>query len=223
MDMLEVMEARHSVRRYNDQPIEGMVLSELLDTIAQVNKESGLHIQLILNEPAVFSTGLATYGKLAGVKNYISLVGEKSSKLEELVGYFGQKIVLKATELGLATCWVGLTYGRRKSTAIVEPNEKEVCVISIGYADQQTFPHKSKSIEELSVVRGPMPDWFRRGMEAVQLAPSAMNRQKVKFTLHEKTVTATVSRGSFADVDLGIAKLHFELGAGEDNFTWGKP
>lgn len=223
MDVFDVMKARHSVRRYNDRTIEGDTLWELLATIDQVNIDSGLNIQLILNEPAVFSSGLAQYGKLAGVKHYISLVGKKSPKLEEQVGYYGEKVVFKATELGLGTCWVGLTYGRRKSTAFIGPEEKEVCVIAIGYADQQTFPHKSKTIEELSDVRGPMPDWFRRGMEAVQLAPSAMNRQKVKFALREKVVTPTVSRGSFADVDLGIAKLHFELGAGELNFAWGKP
>ena len=52
------------------------------------------------------------------------------------------------------------------------------------------------------------------------LAPTAMNRQNFHFTLlPNNKVKATAKPAPFAGLDLGIAKLHFELGAGKENFT----
>jgi hypothetical protein len=62
------------------------------------------------------------------------------------------------------------------------------------------------------------PDWFRKGIESVLLAPSAMNRQNFRFTqMASGKVMAVEGRGPFAGIDLGIAKLHFEIGSGKDS------
>lgn len=50
--------------------------------------------------------------RFTGVHNYIALVGKKSSKLDEMLGYYGEALVLKAQELGLNTCWVAMTHGK---------------------------------------------------------------------------------------------------------------
>lgn len=110
MDIMEAVHARHSVRSYTDKPIEGETLEALEKTIDECNRESGLHIQLIRNEPMAFGGGLAHYGKFEGVKNYLALVGKKDRQLDEKCGYYGEKIVLAAQMLGLNTCWVGLTF-----------------------------------------------------------------------------------------------------------------
>lgn len=48
-----------------------------------------------------------------------------------------------------------------------------------------------------------------------------MNQQKFKFTLIDKnTVKATAGTAFYSKIDLGIAKFHFEIGAGEENFQW---
>ena len=67
---------------------------------------------------------------------------------------------------------------------------------------------------------GPAPYWFRKGVEAALLAPTAMNQQKFKFTLRGDTVSAKAGMGFYTKVDLGIVKYHFELGAGRDRFRW---
>ena len=69
-------------------------------------------------------------------------------------------------------------------------------------------------------VEGEIPDWFRRGVQAALLAPTAMNQQKFMFTLKGSTVTAKAGAGFYSKVDLGIVKYHFELGAGTDRFQW---
>lgn len=220
MEIFEVMKARHALRSYNDKKIDETAVKELRALIDECNKESGLHIQLCLEEPKAFDSMMAHYGKFRNVKNYVALIGKKSKGMEEKIGYYGEKIVLKATERGLGSCWVAMTYSKGKCGAKIDEGEKLVCVISLGYSDESGAARKTKSIEELSRVSGTMPDWFRRGMEAAQLAPTAMNQQKFRFILKDNTVSATAGTAFYTKVDLGIAKCHFELGAGKDSFKW---
>lgn len=215
MDLKQAIEQRHSVRSYTDQKIEGEVLRELRETVDGCNQKGGLSIQLCLNEPEAFSGRMARYGSFRNVKNYIALVGKKSPELDEKCGYYGQQVVLKAQQLGLNTCWVAMTYSKGKSTATVKPGEKLLMVISLGYGESAGVSHPVKPIEQLCTVNGAMPDWFREGMQAAQLAPTAMNQQKFHFTLANDAVTATAGSGFYTKVDLGIAKCHFEIGAGK--------
>ena len=106
MSIMEAMKQRHSVRQYTDQPIDEEVLKTLQMEIETCNQESGLSIQLVTNEPKAFDSFMAHYGKFSGVTNYIALVGKKSNMLDELCGYYGERLVLKAQQLGLNTCWV---------------------------------------------------------------------------------------------------------------------
>ena len=220
MDLWEAMRARHSVRSYTDQRIGGETLNQLRQEIYACNRESGLNIQLCLNEPGAFSSLIAHYGRLRNVRNYIALVGKKDGSLEEKCGYYGEKIVLKATQLGLDTCWVGGTYRKGKAVASVGDGEKLALVISIGYGESHGSPRKTKSVEQLGRADGPTPDWFRRGLEAAQLAPTAINQQRFRFELQGNRVRAVALPGFFSKVDLGIAKVHFEIGAGPEGWHW---
>ncbi|MGB4587814.1 MAG: nitroreductase family protein [Clostridiaceae bacterium] len=222
MDALELMKARHSVRSYNDRQIDKEILSILKSVIDNCNNESGLNIQLCLNEPKAFNSLRGRLGKFRNASNYIALAGENSKNMEEKVGYYGQKFVLKATELGLGTCWVGNSYSKRKCGYKPKNGEKLYCVITFGYYDKGGVPHKTKSIEELSQVNGFIPDWFIKGMEAVQLAPTALNQQKFEISLKGNTVIVKPGFGVSTKINLGIVKYHFELGAGNSNWTWGE-
>lgn len=222
MGIFEVMENRHSVRRYTDKKIDESTKNELLKVIEECNNESGLNIQLCTEEPKAFDSFMAHYGKFSNVKNYIAIVGKKSDDFQEKCGYYGEKVVLKASELGLNTCWVALTFSKGNTVCKIEKGEKLCCVIALGYGETQGVAHKSKSIEELSKVDGVMPDWFKKGMEAACLAPTAMNQQKFLITLEGNGVKAKALTAFYSKLDLGIVKYHFELGAGKENFKWVK-
>ena len=222
MDLLEAIKSRHSVRSYTDKKIEGETLTQLRQTVDECNQKSGLSIQLCLNEPNAFTGMMARYGKFQNVKNYIALIGKKDNNLEEKCGYYGETIVLKAQQLGLNTCWVAMTYSKGKSAAVVKPGEKLVIVIALGYGETAGVQHKLKAIEELSRVNSAAPEWFSAGVEAAQLAPTAMNQQKFRFELDGNLVKASAGSGFYTKVDLGIAKYHFEIGAGESGWTWGQ-
>lgn len=220
MTIIEAIQNRHSVRSYTDKKIEGDILVALRSEIEACNAESGLNIQLATDEPKAFSNFMAHYGKFTGVQNYVALIGKKSPRLDEKAGYFGERIVLKAQTLGLNTCWVALTFSKTKSKCVVSKDEKFICVIAMGYGTTQGVPHKSKPMESLCKVNGNMPDWFRNGMEAALLAPTAINQQKFLFTVSNNMVKAEVTGGIKSKIDLGIAKYHFEMGAGAENFKW---
>lgn len=223
MDLLEAMRQRHAVRTYTDTPITGAVKDALLETILDCNRESELHMQLILNEPKAFTGFMARYGKFSGVKNYIAVIGKKGDTFSETCGYYGEKVVLKAQQLGLNTCWVAQTYSRVKSAFQIAPGEKLCCVIAIGYGTTQGVPHKSKPFATVSDVTDQVPDWFRSGVEAALLAPTALNQQKFCFVLRGNQVQCKAGSGFYTKLDAGIAKYHFAIGAGEANFQWTMP
>lgn len=214
MEILELMKQRHSVRQYTGRVIETEKRSALDDLIREINGNTGLHIQIFYEESKCFNSMMAHYGKFTGVKNYIALVGKKSASLEETLGYYGEQIVLKAQELGLNTCWVAMTHG--KSKAEISKDEKQVCLISLGYGASRGVPHKNKSMSDVCNYSAEMPDWFLSGMEAALLAPTAMNQQKFFFELMpDSTVKAACGRGFYTKLDLGIVKYHFEMGSGK--------
>ena len=124
MNEIEIMKARHSVRQYKNKPIEEELIKILSDEIKICNEKSGLHIQLVTNEPKAFDGFMAHYGKFSGVINYIAMIGKKGSELEEKCGYYGEQLVLLAQSLGLNTCWVALTYNKIKTAFKIESGEK---------------------------------------------------------------------------------------------------
>lgn len=218
MEIYEAIEKRHSVRSYLDKSIPADIISQLNDEITECNRESDLHIQLVTDESKAFGGFMAHYGNFSGVRNYIALIGRKAADLDEKIGYYGERIAIKAQQLGLNTCWVAMTFSKKKSRCIVDKGEKLVCVLSLGYGKTQGIAHKSKPMEQLCTVSGKMPDWFKKGMECAMLAPTAMNQQKFLFSLNGENVTVKSTGGFYSKVDLGIVQYHFEVGSGRKIF-----
>lgn len=218
MDIRRAIEERHSVRRFLNEPIEGEALERLEAAIDGANRESGLHIQLVRDEPGAFTGLLAHYGRFSGVQNYLAMVGRKSRGLGQAVGYYGERIVLEAQDRGLNTCWVGGTFNHRKARYRVAAGEKLVCLIAIGYGEDQGKPHRSKAMAKCCELGShQMPAWFAAGMEAALLAPTALNQQNFMFMLQDgQTAIAFSTGGLFSDVDLGIVRYHFEAVSGHE-------
>ncbi len=57
---------------------------------------------------------------------------------------------------------------------------------------------------------------LKKGMEAVSLAPTAVNQQKFYFELKNGIVTAKNLGGFYSRIDLGIVKYHFEAVTGHE-------
>ncbi|MDE6548517.1 MAG: nitroreductase, partial [Muribaculaceae bacterium] len=123
MTELEALRERHSVRKYQDRPLEESTIKALQEEISKLNHEGELHMQLVLNERKAFK-GFLSYGSFSNVSNYIMIVGKKSDSLEYRAGYYGEKLVLFAQSIGLNTCFVGLTYKKIEGAFEVGKDEK---------------------------------------------------------------------------------------------------
>jgi len=213
METLDLMRRRHSVRQFLKQPIEKEKRELLNNTANFINQKTGLNIKICYDEPTAFSSILSHYGKFKNVNNYIILAGDKKS--EELLGYYGEVLVLTAQELGLNTCWVALTYNKNKVNINLGDDEKIHCVIALGYGVTPGVQRKSKEIEQVLKLVGEKPEYLDDGVEACLLAPTAMNQQKFKIICEDGKIDIKKSGiGFYTDMDLGIVKCHFEMVTG---------
>ena len=233
-EYLFAMKKRCSRRKYINRTIDPKYVKQLEDNIALYNKESGLNMKLIIgNGGKLFDGFRKSYGLFVGVQNYIAMIGSKTllNRMEK-VGRFGEKLILEATAMGLSTCWVGTSYDKNAAKELCEGNEELDCVIAVGYSDEKHSlkermmeygtHRQNKSKEALIEAEEHVPEWFKQGMDAVYLAPTARNLRPFVFEYKDGQVTASITVPTeTAMIDLGIAKLHFELGAGGGSWEYG--
>ena len=219
MTELEAIQARHSVRSFLPDPLTDELKHQLTECLFRCNLEGNLHMELVTDEPGAFSGPLAHYGKFSGVRNYLVIMGRQADDLQERAGYWGEKFVLTCQMLGLNTCWVGLTFSKRRLPVHPAKDEKLVCVIALGYGATPGTGRRSKSMADVTNAAY-APEWFARGVDAALLAPTAMNHQKFRLDLEGDKVRITAMRGPFSRVDLGIVQSHFEIGSGRARSCW---
>ncbi len=215
MTLTEAIDARHSVRVYKTDPIPAEIRSRLDEFVGECNQEGNLHIFIRYDDPSGFDSKLAHYGSFRNVQNYIVLSGKQDDDFDFRCGYYGEKIVLFAQQLGLNTCWVALTFSKKKVKEIIAPGDTLCMVIALGYGETQGRSRKSKTVEDVTAGKGTMPEWFRDGVEAALKAPTATNQQKFVFGKKDGEPAVKVNGfGPYTKVDCGIAAYHFEIGSG---------
>lgn len=245
--LIDAINIRTSIRSYDPDPIDDDTARQLDMTIDAVNMLADAHIQLVRDQPAVFADANAS-GHLNNAANYLAVVGPKDDGARERAGFYTERVVLAATLRGLGTCWVGGSWDRSKAArhCRLSAGEELYLGVVIGYPERH-FDRMAKSYTELAAMRdahresktyeqfiAPMsdearaaaPDWFKAGVQAAMKAPSAMNRQPIVFSYNPDDDTAAamidpnVESGQALN-DLGIAKLHFQIGAGSGTWAWG--
>ena len=225
MITVETIRERHSVREYDGKPLSRAEFDALGAVVEEFVRESGLDIQLVGDNSEVFNV-IARFGLIRGCRTHVAFVvddvkaGDVAS--DEAIGYWGQKIVLAAQDMGLNTCWCALC-SRKKSHAVVAPGKKIRLIIAVGHGKTQGFSRKTKSVEALSSVEcAKAPAWFAAAMEAAQLAPTAMNNQNFKITLLSdgKTVRIDALQSGLNVIDEGIVRCNFEIAANEAGADW---
>lgn len=218
ISMKEAMQTRHTVRKYTDKSLpEGVNI--LLKTRMDSHNET---YQLALSLKTGDDRAISSVIKLLmakNVRNYFVLAGPDTVQLDEKLGYCGADLMLYAQTLGLNTWWIGGTYNHRQRRKEAGTN-RVIGILVVGYGENQGTLHKSKLYDEIATYEGEAPEWYREGVKAVLLAPTALNKQAFQIQGIGNRVKITCHNGNWAGVDLGIAKYHFELGAGKKNFSW---
>ncbi|MBE5891520.1 MAG: nitroreductase [Lachnospiraceae bacterium] len=216
MNEIDAIKERHSVRNYKPDRIPADVVEKILAKIDELNQAGNLHLQFIEDAGKTYNKLLNKAMGLGSAPSVIACVGKDAEDLDSRVGYFGEKLVLYAQTLGLNTCWAG-TFNRKTIPADIASDERLVISIAIGYGENQGKPHKSKTPEQVMEIQGESgacPEWFRTGVEMALLAPTAINQQKFKIRLNEDESVEFIDEGGvLSQVDIGIIKFHFEIGA----------
>lgn len=222
MDTMKVMAQRHSVRRYKSEPIPNELKEFLIGYIDDINKKHGLHFKLFFGRRAMFNR-IQRLTKAKNASNYLALIVPEEYGSGELAGFFGSEFTIVAQTMGLNTWWVCDNYARAivASDSKLSIGQDMIGIIAFGYGQDAGVPHQSKSPEEVSRYEGgEAPEWFQNGVKAALYAPTYKNKQNFKIVGKGNKVEITYELSKYGDVDLGIVKQHFQMGAGIDNFKW---
>ncbi len=226
MTIEQAITQRHMVRKYIDRPLAADLVLALEQRITQNNAAHALDLTLVVgNDDGV--GGMAKLLLTHSVYNYIILAGKdapadkQAVSLDERLGYCGADLILYAQTLGLNTWWCGGMFNAKGAAKhLAKAGLRVNGIIAVGYGQTQGVPHRSKTAAQVSRYNGDAPQWFTNGVEALLCAPTALNKQAYLVTGEGNKVTLTCDSGHFADIDLGIGKYHFEIGAGKENFEW---
>ncbi len=207
----EAIKERISIRNYSNRPLSKTLQADIenyLENIGHGPFGTKPRFQLLDLEPLDKKElrSLGTYGFIKGARLYIlSSIADKPGSLEDL-GYCLEKIILKATSLGLGTCWLGGTFKRASFARQMklQPGELLPAITPVGYPAEEI--NHTEQLTRLAVKakkRKPWTDLFfgpdgkkpldekeagqyRDPLEAVRLGPSASNRQPWRIIRDEK-------------------------------------
>jgi Nitroreductase family. len=226
MTQLEAIDVRCSIRDFDTVQVSQAHKKKICEMMETYNKQAGITMAWLDDASAAFDGFFKSYGMFKGVRAVIVLKGPKSvPDLAEKLGYYGEMLVLDTVALGLGTCWVGGTFDKKSTVFKQKEDEDTAAVIVVGHptaAAKQKQPKKKKKAKKLYMSDRDIPSWFADGMNAVSKAPSAINRQPVKFYyINDITWAKTKNTATLYSLDRGIAKAHFDIAAG-GSFEFGQ-
>jgi len=200
--IIDVINKRFSNRAYADRKVEDILKKLLMDYILEHCKGPfGNMVRFAFVEVADGNSSelkkLGTYSMIKGATLYLSGAVKKGKNSMEDFGYCMEAAILKATELGISTCWLGGTLNRSSFSKKMDLGQEEVipAVTPLGYpGDKSSFivglmgmsrgNRNRKSFDELFFERdinNPLnkKDLGKYGsvLEGVRLSPSASNKQ----------------------------------------------
>ena len=106
--MNEAIEKRISHRCFSKEPVRASDVLQIQKWIAEVNEESSLDIEYLADGNEAFNDIKKSYGMFSNVRSMLLMKGcSGDENLDVKIGYYGEDLVLKMTQLNLGTCWVG--------------------------------------------------------------------------------------------------------------------
>lgn len=210
-DIEELISTRISHRSFLSTRVEKPVLEQICEVASIVSTPFGSTIQIepieIEGDISKELKELGAYGMIRGASSFI--VGSGLTTADSLVdfGYVFEHALLKATDLGLGSCWVGGSLNRSSFASRIKLHEQSsvICVSPIGYSAQKQ-PIKDRFIRFATgaAKRKPWNELFFKGdfneklekqdvksyiqpLEMLRLAPSASNKQPWRVVLDNKT------------------------------------
>ncbi|MDE7408014.1 MAG: hypothetical protein K2M76_06295, partial [Muribaculaceae bacterium] len=111
MDLIEAIKDRKSVRTFSSRPMTEADRQSLLRAIAGAESPFGGDVTIALADfPENGPFKPSTYGVITGAVDYLMMwLGDDDASWMS-GGYKMEQVVLRATQLGLGTCWIAATF-----------------------------------------------------------------------------------------------------------------
>ncbi len=229
MDILEAIRTRTSVRTYDGRALDAAERASVLAAIKAESAPFGGSYEIRLHSfsgPGEFRPG--TYGVIRGASDYLMMAYDDSSDAARLsAGYAMEGVVLRATAIGLGTCWIAATFrGTDFARACVWPDGMPLKIVSpIGHPAGRRFIERVMRMGVGSDRRKPFGTLFFDGepgrplsaaascfgesLDMLRLAPSSTNSQPWRAVVAGGSVHLYCMRkGALSVLDCGIALRH---------------
>lgn len=145
MKLEKILENRRSVREYKDKKIQREIIEDLFEDMKNKRKlQKNIDLELIFIEAGEEAFKkldgiVGYYGKVIRSPHYIAIASPKEEGYLENGGYLGEKLVLKATELGLGTCWIEVPENDNKVKEVLNIQSENILIglLAIGYPQKE--------------------------------------------------------------------------------------
>lgn len=251
-ERLDLLCRRHSVRSYTGTSLSEDVINKLRSEVSYINShEAGLNFQLCLGDDSPFRGVGRSYGMFKGVRNYLAAVIDPtfaggSGNTYERAGYAAENFVIKCTELGLGSCFVGGTFSKEHVSALLKVYEKIPFVVTFGLPDgkdtmiarmAKKVAHRHKMSprgffdgdDESYIEACKEFPWLPDALKALSVAPSALNSRPVRLEYSKdhclngdevKFVESSQCEPQITAHTIDPAKYAVELGIAKANIAY---
>jgi nitroreductase len=240
MNTIDVIKIRKSSRTFEQTELKLSDKNELERYILENNKlidDEKIELRIVEKKSENRKMKL-DYGMIKGHHTYLLGVSASSVGSRINYGYLLEKVVLKATEMGISTCWVGIFDETYFNEITVEDGFEIPAIVIVGYSKERQVSldkllrfsmnaTKRLGWEKLffnylshTPLRPEMISKYTESLEMVRLAPSSGNTQPWRiffdnatneFHFFKKPINKKYEEIGLHDIDLGIALAHFEL------------
>ncbi|MCK4261186.1 MAG: nitroreductase family protein [Halanaerobiales bacterium] len=235
MSMIKAMDLRKSIRKYQEKVVSNKDMEsvkKIINEIKPLNSEIPMDVLLFEDGEKIKETFKSFTTKYAKVKSphYLVFTSEKKEDYLENIGYIGdigEQIILRLAELGIGTCWVGSPINQKvfKKIAKVKDNQDYIILIVFGYPEKPLTPIRKRSrLTKDKLVTGNIKDIYNPILDALQIAPSAINSQPWRIAgdsdvwdvyMGGKNIIMKKMLEVNNQIDMGIGISHIVL-AGEE-------
>lgn len=233
------IEKRSSIRTYQGIPLDAGQKGAILSLLDDVHAPFAGDVRFgFVDAEGRADMKLGTYGVIKEAKSFLVSAVKESPYDMETLGYFMEAMILKATGMGLGTCWLAGTFNRKDFGSAIGLTEDEhipaVTPIGQATADRRMVDKVMRSLVG-ATKRKPWHELFFDGsfesplkegeagdyakvLEMVRIGPSASNKQPWRVLskdgkFHFYLSPAKNYPRQAQRMDMGIALCHFEMTA----------
>jgi len=162
MDVSQAIRRRYSCRSYEDKPLDKEKLDTILEAARQAPSAKNLQdwrfvavTEKETRKKLAAAANNQTFLEKAGaivvactVSDHVMRCGQAIGPIDVAIAI--EHMCLQATELGLATCWIGSFYPDKVKPIVGIPDEVTIIeLLAIGYPADSPKEHRREPIEKI--------------------------------------------------------------------------